>query len=434
MSGDRLRAGQHRRGRSLVWPSLVATTLACGGLSAADWPQVRGPLGTGCLPADAPVPATLPSDLAVVWKKPLGDGLAAPIISHGQVIYGELENGQEVFRACALSDGTLRWSDRLGPPHKDAFGSGPRCAAVSDGSSVVLQSCRGELHCLDARTGVLRWRTNYVTDFQAIYTGEKGTTAGGARHGYSGSPCIDGEHVIAQVGGPGAGVVCFSATDGTVVWRAENDQAGYAPVVVTTLAGERQVVCFTVAGVIGLRRSDGQLLWRTPITTSLGRHVMAPVIVDDLVIVGSHEVGLVATRVSATAAGMTATEVWRSGRDLAPNFASAVALAGHLYLLAGNQVVCVNVATGAVCWRQDGLVGGVPARAYAAFIGMSERVLMLNDSGELLLFRADSSAYQEIARVQVCGKTWCQPAYADGMLVLRDAKALHSIALQPQNR
>jgi hypothetical protein len=56
-------------------------------------------------------------------------------------------------------------------------------------------------------------------------------------------------------------------------------------------------------------------------------------------------------------------------------------------------------------------------------------MLMLNDNGELLLFRADPSAYHEIARVQVCGKSWCQPAYADGTLVLRDAKALYAIAL-----
>jgi outer membrane protein assembly factor BamB len=203
---------------------------------------------------------------------------------------------------------------------------------------------------------------------------------------------------------------------------------------VTTIAGVRQVVCFTVNGLIGLRRTDGHLLWRMPITTSLGRHVMAPVIYGDLVIVGSHEVGLSATRVVPTAEGLTAKEQWHGGKEFAPNFSSAVLLAGHLYLLTGNQVACLDAATGAECWRQDGLVGGTPARAYAAFIGMSDRVLMLNDSGELLLFRADPMRYQEIARVQVCGKTWCQPAYADGTLVLRDAKSLYAIALRTQDR
>jgi outer membrane protein assembly factor BamB len=414
------------------WRPIVTTVLLSSGLLAADWPQVRGPLGTGCLPAGAPAPTTLTADLRVLWRKPIGDGLAAPIISDGQVVCGGLEHGQEVFRAFGLGDGTLRWSDQLGPTHKDAFGSGPRCAAVTDGTIVVLQSCRGELHCLDAQSGALRWRTNYVEDFRAVYTGEKGTTAGGARHGYSGSPCIDGEHVIAQVGGPGAGIVCFSAGDGRVVWRAENDQAGYAPAIVATIAGVRHVVCFTVDGVIGLRRSDGRLLWRTPIRTSLGRHVMAPVIHGDLVIVGSHEAGLIATRVMAAPHGLSAHEEWRRGRELAPNFASAVLLAGHLYLLAGNQVACIEASTGTELWRQDGLVGGSPARAFAAFIGMRERVLLLNDSGELLLFAADPTGYQEIARVQACGKTWCQPAYADGILVLRDAKTLYAIDLLPR--
>jgi len=403
-------------------------------LWAADWPHQRGPDGTACLAADIPVPTSLPAEMRVVWKKAIGDGLAAPIISNGRVIYGDLQDGKEVFHAVGVTDGSVQWSHPLDLPHKDAFGSGPRCAAVSDGSIVITQSCRGELHCLNARSGALRWRVNYVKDFHAVYTGEKGTTAGGARHGYSGSPCIDGEHVIAQVGGPGAGVVCFAAADGRVVWQAENDQAGYAPVIVTTIAGVRQVVCFTVDGLIGLRRSDGRLLWRTPITTSLGRHVIAPVVHGDLVIAGSHEAGLIATHVTATADGIMAREAWRRGKDLAPNFSSAVLVAGHLYLLTGNQMVCVDATTGMEQWRQDGLVGGSPARAFAACIGLHDHVLLLNDSGELLLFRADPARYQEVGRVQVCGKTWCHPAYADGTLVLRDAKSLYAITLPTQDR
>jgi hypothetical protein len=96
----------------------------------------------------------------------------------------------------------------------------------------------------------------------------------------------------------------------------------------------------------------------------------------------------------------------------------------HLYLLVRNQVACVDAITGRECWRQDGVVTSSPDKAFAAFIGMQDRVLLLNDAGELILFKADPTAFQQISRVQACGKTWCHPAYADGMLVLRDAKSL----------
>ncbi|MEZ5299372.1 MAG: hypothetical protein R3F11_01685 [Verrucomicrobiales bacterium] len=60
---------------------------------------------------------------------------------------------------------------------------------------------------------------------------------------------------------------------------------------------------------------------------------------------------------------------------------------------------------------------------------MGDRILALNDMGELILFKADPKAYQEISRVQVCGKNWCHPAYADGKLVVRDAKNLICVEL-----
>ena len=93
---------------------------------------------------------------------------------------------------------------------------------------------------------------------------------------------------------------------------------------VVTLAGVEQVVAFTVSGVIGLQRTDGKLLWRVPLTTSYGRHVIAPVIYNDVVIVGSHEIGLVATRVVKKGATVAVEEAWKVGKELGPNFPSPV--------------------------------------------------------------------------------------------------------------
>ena len=103
---------------------------------------------------------------------------------------------------------------------------------------------------------------------------------------------------------------------------------------------------------------------------------------------------------------------------MAPNITTPVCINGHLYLLAKTDVVCMEAKTGKVKWSEDSLVLTPERRAFAAFIGMGNNVLMLNDLGELILFKADPGAYQEVSRVQVCGKNWCHPAYADGKLVV----------------
>ena len=62
---------------------------------------------------------------------------------------------------------------------------------------------------------------------------------------------------------------------------------------------------------------------------------------------------------------------------------------------------------------------------------MGDKIMMLTDMGELILFKADPAAYSEVSRAQVCGKNWCHPAYADGKIVVRDAKRLSCVDLNP---
>ena len=49
---------------------------------------------------------------------------------------------------------------------------------------------------------------------------------------------------------------------------------------------------------------------------------------------------------------------------------------------------------------------------------------------QLVLIAADPTACKEIARAQVCGINWCNPAYADGKLYLRDAKYLYCVEVK----
>lgn len=403
---------------------------------AADWPQWRGPNRDGRVPPGAPVPTTLPAELKSRWRIPVGEGFASPVVAGGAsgalVCYSDLQDGQEVVHAVEGATGKERWQTPLDRVFKDDWGQGPRCTPVLDGPRVFAQSCRGELQCLSSDTGRLLWRTNYVHDFGAVFMGETGPAAGATRHGNTGPPVVDGDHLIAQAGGlQGAGLVCFTKASGAVVWKSQNDTAGNAAPVLATLGGVRQVIAFTALGLIGVDAGAGTLGWRVPLNTRLGRHVTTPVVMNDLVIVGSYQLGLVAVKVTRDGATFRAEPAW-TNKEAASNFASPVAAGEYVYGLGPRQnVYCVEARTGQVAWSQPGLVRAAGERAFATFIVMGKHILMLNDAGQLVLFAAHPARFEEIGRTQACGVTWCAPAYADGNLYVRDTKTLACLDLAP---
>jgi outer membrane protein assembly factor BamB len=400
--------------------SSLSLLIALGAQAGSDWPQWRGPDGTGHVPASAAKPGQLPRDAKPLWKIKVGEGLASPVVAGGRLFYFDAQDGKEVLRAVDARTTEPLWKATIDATFSDSQGpAGPRATPTVDGERIYAVSCRGELQCLNVKDGTLIWRTNY-SDFGAVFVGERGNTPGAARHGNNGSPLIHGDRLYAPVGGPGAGVVCFNKHSGEVIWKSTDEQAAYAPPVLATLAGVEQVVCFMSDALIGLRAADGELLWRVLMKTAYGRHVTTPVVWEDIVVVGSHQVGLVATRIVKEGDTVRAEEVWTK-KDLAMNFSSPVLVGKYLYGLGPKRdVICVEVPTGEKMWSQEGLLQTSADKAFASFLVMGGNILMLTDIGELILFRADPAGYQENSRLQVCGVNWCNPAFADGRIFVRD--------------
>src|SRR5258706_162766 len=154
--------------------------------------------------------------------------------------------------------------------------AGPRCTPTADGDRLYAQSGRGELRCLKAADGAVLWRTNFVKDFGAVFIGEKGNAQGATRHGYTGSPIVDGEHLIAEVGGKGAAVVCFDKMNGKVIWQSQSDTPAYAAPIIAELAGKRQLVAFMAEAGVGARLGGWKRVLRGPGETALGRQAATP--------------------------------------------------------------------------------------------------------------------------------------------------------------
>ena len=196
---------------------------------------------------------------------------------------------------------------------------------------------------------------------------------------------------------------------------------------VATVAGVRQVVAFTADALLGADVATGKILWRVPLKTNAKRHAASPVILGDHVVVNSHSIGLVCFEISKAGEGLKATQAW-ANTDLLINLATPVAVGGCLYTQgAHGDFVCVDAKTGAVKWTQAGFGGG--KKDYASTIAAGDKLLVLSESGQLVLLAANPEKYTELGRLQVCGNTWSFPAFANGKLFVRDGRQLLCVDL-----
>ncbi|HVK57897.1 MAG TPA: PQQ-binding-like beta-propeller repeat protein, partial [Candidatus Kapabacteria bacterium] len=386
--------------------------------AAADWPQWRGPNRDGYAAAEGKLINSISNDPKTIWKVKVGLGLASPVVAGDKVIHFDAVGKNETLHALKRDSGEKIWSAEIDATFHDNQGpDGPRCTPLVDGDKVYAVSCRGRLVCLNLANGKEVWSKSYTEDFGAIFIGEKGNVPGAARHGNNGTPLIVGDRLYACAGGTnGAGVVCLNKKNGELIWKSQNDQAAYAPPVIAKVGGMEQLLCFTVDGLISLDPAEGELFWRVPIKTAFGRHVTAPVWSDDVVVVSSHQAGLIGTKVS----GRNGEQAWVS-KDSAINTASPVSVGKYLYGLGPRKnLICVEIATGKQMWSKEGYFQGSADKAYGGFMVIGENVLCLTDTGSLVMFAASPNEFKEVGQAQVCGANWCNPAYADGVLYLRD--------------
>ncbi len=388
----------------------------------ANWPQWRGIHRDG-FTAET-LPAAFASAPAQRWQIPVGHGYAGPVVAGDRLLLVAESGDQETAHWIDTASGKLFWSVPVGETYADEFEPGPRCVPVLDGDRAYTQTCRGEFRCLNLNDGSTRWRFHF-RDFGATWTEEKGGGAGAAnRRGNCGSPLIDGDRILVQVGSAaGAGIVALNKHTGKRLWQSANDLATYSSPVLASLAGRRQLISATCEGLLALAPEDGRELWRRPFKTVANRNVLTPIAADDTVYFASHSTGFRAVRVANEGNSFTAADAWLN-RDLKINLSTPVLVGGHLYGLgATRNFVCLDARTGKVRWSQPGF------DAVASTITDGKRLLVTNDKGEVILLAANPERFEELGRFQATGKTFSHPALADGVLYLRDSRVLTAFRL-----
>lgn len=405
---------------------------------AGDWPQWLGPTRDGHAASGSTEIGQLSSEIKVIWHKPIGGGFSSPVIADrdnraaasAKVIYFDEDGANEITHQLDAATGKEIWKTAIGDVYRDEWSAGPRSTPIVDGDRIYVQSCKGEFRSLDFATGRVLWGFSFEKDFGIKFLGSKARDGTAARRGNNGTGVVDGDVILVPVGSiNNATIVAFDKKTGKRLWQTGTDETAYSSIQVADIAGTRQVILLDADALIGVARKDGKLLWRVPLHTDAKRHAATPVINGDTIIVNSHTFGLVAIRVEKSGSDMKAVRAWTNPR-LKINLSTPVLVNGYLYSQGPSRnYICADAKTGALKWEAPGF-----GKENSSTIAIGKNLLVLTDSGELVLIAADPTAYKELGRQQVCGKNWNFPAYADGKLYVRDSRELMCVDLLAKNR
>lgn len=407
--------------------SCLVLFVSVSSLPAADWPQWLGPTRDGASPEKV---APWKDTPRVLWRQPVGEGNSSPIIAGGKVyLHSKVKDKlEEDVVARDAATGTEAWRQVYPRAAFVSFyGNGPRATPAVANGTLFTYGITGTLTAWDAATGRRLWQVEALKQFSA-----KNLTFGA-----SCSPLVEGKNVLVNVGGKGASVVAFAAADGSVAWKALDDPASYSSPIPLGEGEKRQVVFLTGDGVVGLSPRDGKLFWRYPLKDKLFESSTTPATAGDILLASSITFGSAGLRLGSKDGQPDAKEAWKN-TALTSYFTTPVAVGDHFYLVTGSNPLlnlgmaqadlhCVDVKTGKSLWTRPKV-----GRYHASLLRTGDnKLLLLEDTGSLVLIDPSPQEYRELARSKVCGETWAHPALADGRLYVRDDKDVICLELKP---
>ena len=406
--------------RRVTFALLVAVVAVAAPLAAVDWPQYLGPERNGIYRGPALKESWGATGPRVAWRKNVGAGFAGPVVIGTRLILFHRVANQEVVEALDAATGNSQWRYAYPTTYRDDFGfdEGPRAVPVVVDGVVYTFGAEGQLHAVDLAKGTRIWSEDTMRRFNV----PKGY------FGAAGSPLVEDGRVIANIGGPKAGIVAFEAKTGKVMWTATEDAASYSSGVGATIGGQRRAVFLTREGLVGLDPAKGQIAfqqrWRARLAASV--NAASPLVVGDLIFVSSeYGPGAGVLRVVES----KLVPLWTSDEALSNHYATSVYHDGFLYGYHGRQeqgpsLRAVELQTGKVAWSQDQFRAGSITLA-------GDRLVILRESGELILAPASPQGFKPLARAQVLsGVARPYPAIADGFLYIRNENTLLSLDLR----
>jgi outer membrane protein assembly factor BamB len=405
----------HRWGDRVVVLACAAVTgaAAIGAAAGGDWPQWRGPNRDGVSTEKGLLQQWPAGGPAVDWSiTGLGKGYGTVAILGDRIYVQGTEGGSSAVFCLRRTDGGRVWVRPLGRTLDQDKGGGPRGTPTVDGDMLFALTEAGDLACLRVKDGSVVWTRNILADF------------GGRNPNWllSESPLLDGPNVIVTPGGRDAGLAALDKQTGKTVWATKglSDPAAYSSAIAADVQGVRTLITLTSQAAVGVRASDGKLMWRYTKAANDTANITTPVFFDNRVFVTSaYNTGAALLQLSAANGEVKADEVYFT-REMMNHHGGVVFVNGYLYGYSNAILTCLESATGKVQWRDRSV--GKGSLTYA-----DGRLYVLGEGNVVGLVDASPAGYVERGRFQIADQgwpSWAHPVVAGGRLYLRNQGVL----------
>jgi outer membrane protein assembly factor BamB len=403
------------------WTTLTLPATLSFTLSAADWPQYRG------LHHDGSSAEELRTDWSrtapkVVWKRSIQPAWSSITVA-GARVFTQVNRriaGQqrEVCVALHADTGAELWAANLDTASYPNAGTGstdgPRSTPTVDGDRVYVLTSYLKLYCLRADSGAVVWQRDFVAEFP-------GTEVISWQS--AGSPLVVGDLIYLNSNVANSRLTAVRKSDGVTVWSGQDDMMTHATPAYATIGGTPQVVFLTARGTVGVTPDSGAVLWRHGFTPSATSTAASPVVAKDIVYAScAYSLGAWTAKVTRNGSAFSVGQTdFKRNNSYQNHWATPVHHDGYLYSVverSARSLACFSLAGRTNTWISNTVGSGNPG--YASLIKVGGKLLVLTESGELVLLEPNSAAYSEIARYRALGGTsWNHPAFANGRIYAR---------------
>ena len=437
---------KHCRPALLLCTLIVASTIAVPGAGPDDnWPQWRGPAGTGISEGNS-YPDEWAPDKNVAWKTPVpGRGLSSPVVW-----------GNRVFLTTSI-DGQPAPPDHKPPIHPDFNNKDGYLHPDSVGSNFLHTL---KVMAFDTKTGRQLWeQTAYdgpmyddrhrkntyasptiATDGKLVYAffesagiyaydfdGKlvwKKSLGGIAKAGLGPgtSPVIFEDLLILlcdQEMGKGSFIAALNKADGKEVWRADrSSRRSWATPLLVRTPERAELVTSAAERVISYDPRTGKELWRANGVQS--HPIPSAVTTKGIVFLSAGSSSKNALAVKPGSGELLWT--YNKGAAYVP---SPIALGNYFYMVNdAGLMTCIDAVTGERIY--EGGRPPVPATFTASPIAFDDKILLTSEDGDTFVVKA--GPVHEVLRTNSVGEpVYASPAIADGTIYIRGERHLFAI-------
>jgi len=428
--------------------AILFALAAC--LHADDWPEWRGQGRLGVWKETGIVDQFPAQGLTVLWRTPIRAGYTGPSVAAGRVYvtdFARSVNTKGTERILCLDEktGKVLWTQQWDTDYislMDTYAIGPRATPTVDGDRVYVLGAKGALLCLNTADGKIVWQKDFVKDYKTEVP----------TWGMTGSPLVDGDRLIALVGGAGnAKVVAFDKRTGKEIWRAlssDKEEPGYCQPIIFESGGARQLIIWHPSAVASLDPVTGKVNWQQPFHTEQGMTLATPVLNASRLLVSSFYNG--SMLLTLDSAKPAATKVWqgKSSSEIDTDglhsvISTPVIDGDYVYgICSYGQFRCLRASTGERVWETQAVTGEKARWAAGFIVRHGDHYFINNDRGDLIIAKFSPSGYQEISstkpikpttavgtRREFSAVNWSHPAYANKRIYARNDEEIISVSL-----